>query len=80
VIAHRVLLTTQQVPPALVAIGYETAKQGAFPPLLPVIRQPRVERTVRPLDLLMPDPVEPRVSQQCDQLAFEVYAVGMLNR
>ena len=27
-----VLLTSQQVPPTMVAVGYQTAKQGSFPP------------------------------------------------
>ena len=65
-----VVLPFQEVSLQFACVRHELVRNKAsYPPLFPVLRQPRVQGTVRPLDLLKAEPVEARVGQQRDQFA-----------
>lgn len=64
-----VLLPFQEVTLEPACFRQGASKQGLRSPFLPVRRQPGVEGTVRPFDLMVAQPVETRMGQQRDQSA-----------
>ena len=64
-----VILPLEKMRPPLECVGDGSAEQGLFPPLIPVIRQPRVEGTIGPFDLAEAEPVETVVRKESDPFA-----------
>ena len=53
------VLMLQKIHPQFVCVGYGSTKHGLRSPVLPVVRQSRVQGAIHALDLLKAEPVKP---------------------